>query len=203
MKSSSPQQKSQFISRKHEAANLKRCQSWQLTATYYWSLFFHLLLKLFLPFPGQTRSWKSVNEFHKYYSLYFPQQLKSGGIRFHSPVRRLARLQSTFEIPLTLSWGDNGLCAGTCSSLPSQSRLWHSPSSCKVPPTYRELDDLVPKQNLPVKSQIRHICNVNILKMSWACHDSKVGWIQVPCWLQRASPGGKQVLSTRPFSYQK
>lgn len=58
-----------------------------------------------------------------------------------------------------------------------------------------------PRHNSPVKSEPNLI--LAFLKMSGACHDSKMGWIQVPCWLQCATPCGKQVLPTSSFSYQK
>lgn len=79
-----------------------------------------------------------------------------------------------------------------------------SPSPCKATPTQREFHTRVPRQNLPVKSEANRTAFAisTFLKMSWACHDSKMGWIQVPCWLWCASPGGKQVLSTSSFSYQ-
>lgn len=90
------------------------------------SFFFPFFLNSFFPFPGQTQVWKSVNEFHKYYSLYFHKQLKSGGIRFHSSVRRLAQLQSTSEISITLFWRDNSLSMAKAETvLPFESWFWH------------------------------------------------------------------------------
>lgn len=146
-----------------------------------------------------------MNSTSTHSSLYFPQQLKSGGIRFHSPVRRLARLQSTSEIPLTLSWGDNGLSAGTCNRPSLPEPIVTLSQSCKVTPAHQELHNLVPKQNLPVKSEPNQTAFAisTFLKTSWAYYDSKMGWIQVPCWLQCASPGEKQVHSISSFSHQK
>lgn len=54
----------------------------------------------------------------------------------------------------------------------------------------------MPRQNLPVNSGAnpKAFKISNVLKRSWACHNIKMGWVQIPYWLQCASPGGKQVL---------
>lgn len=54
----------------------------------------------------------------------------------------------------------------------------------------------MPRQNLPVNSGANQKAFEisKVLKRSWACHNIKMGWVQIPYWLQCASPGGKQVL---------
>lgn len=73
----------------------------------------------------------------------------------------------------------------------------------KVTPTCLQFQDLMPRQNLPVKPEANQKAFEisKFLKGSWACHNSKMGWIQIPYWLQCASPGGKRALLTSFFSY--
>lgn len=61
----------------------------------------------------------------------------------------------------------------------------------------------MPRQNVPVKSEANQEAFEisKFLKRSWACHNPKMGRIQIPYWLQCASPGGKQVLLTSFYSY--
>lgn len=79
----------------------------------------------------------------------------------------------------------------------------HSLSFSKAAPTCLKFQELMPRQNLPVKSEANQKAFEisKFVKRSWVCHNSKMGWIQIPYWLQCANPGGKQVLLTSFLSY--